>query len=212
MNEFLFPSQLKAKMTIGEGDRVIPIERRRQLHKAIFDCVVRDGRPFDDFNKPGMRSFLAIAIPNYTPPHRTTVRHDLETQYVEHRDALRAIIPTAGWLALTTDIWKNTRREYYICITGHFLTDDFETVPLVVGFRRLAGRHLAPRIRSYIEHELSSLGVNKSWLSAITTDNGSDVKSATAHGFGQRISCLAHNINLTIGNGLCLWRKPNPSK
>lgn len=212
MTTFLFPSQLREKKSIGDADRAIPVERRRQLHKAIFNAIVRDGRPFNDFSKPGLRDFLTIAVPNYRPPHRTTIRRYLAAQYAEHRKVLRAILPNVGSIALTTDLWKSGRRMHFLCITAHCFTDDFECVPLIIGFRRFSGRHLGSRIRLYIEHELDSLGVDRKCIVAITTDNGSDVKLATGFGFGQRMSCLAHNIHLIITNGLSLWRKPDHTR
>jgi zinc finger BED domain-containing protein 1 (E3 SUMO-protein ligase ZBED1) len=212
LTQFFFPSQLKAKKTIRDDQGRLSIDRRRELHSAVLNSIVRDARSFDDFNKPGMRDFLAIAIPHYKPPHRTTIRRNLAALYAEHRNTLRTTLPTLPWIALTTDVWKSARRIYFICITAHCFNNQFEIFPLVIGFRRLAGRHLAPRLRSYIQYELDSLGIDKVRISAITTDNGSDIKAATAYGFGERISCLAHNINLCVSNGLSLWRKPNPKK
>ena len=40
-----------------------------------------------------------------------------------------------------------------------------------------------------------------------------DIKKATlSFDFGRRIACMAHNLNLVVKRGLCLWKKPNIDK
>ena len=212
MNDYLFPSQLKDKNKDDGEEAIVTPERRRELHRAIFEAIIRDGRPFNDFSRPGMLHFLATAIPNYRPPHRTTIRRYLLAKYVEHRKILRSILSGIGSIALTADLWRSGRRTTFLCVTAHCFNKEYECVPLVIGFRSFSGRHLAQRIRLYIEYELDSLGIDKNCIVAITTDNGADVRSATIDGFGQRVSCLAHNLHLTINKGLSLWAKPDPSK
>ena len=216
MDHMQFPSQRRKSKVDKHGvstDQRLSPERRRKLRAAIVDCVIQDGRAFNDFERQGMKNFLSIALPGFSPPHRTTIRRRLAVLYADYRYSLRAVLSTVRWMALTTDIWKSPRRVYYMCITGHVLTEDFETVPLVLGFRRLIGQHLARNIAAYIEYELGRLKIDSACLSAITTDNGADVKAATStNKFGQCISCFAHNMHLLVSNGLCLWRKPDPKK
>ena len=216
MVDMQFPSQHRGKKATSRTLSTEPrmsLERRRLLQAAIIECIIQDGRAFNDFERQGMRNFLSLALPGFSPPHRTTIRRRLAVLYAKYRQSLREVLPTIRWIALTTDIWKSPRRVHYICITGHVFTDDFETVPVVLGFRRLIGQHLAKNISSYIEYELNQLNIDSACLSAITTDNGADVKAATSTSkFGQRISCFAHNMHLLVSNGLCLWRKPDPKK
>ena len=214
MAHMLFPSQRLEKQgdQVGAGQSKLTPERQRLLQAAIIDCIIQDGRAFSDFDREGMKNFLSLALPGFKPPHRTTVRRRLTDRYAEYRYSLRQILPNLRWIALTTDIWLSPRRIHYICLTGHTFTPDFETVSIVLGFRRLIGQHLAKNIAAYIEYELKRLGIEKACLSAITTDHGANVKAATSTKFGQRISCFAHNLHLLVTKGLCLWRKPDPNK
>lgn len=170
MDDYLFPSQLKDKKKNDGDEVIITPERRKQLHQAVFDAIIRDGRPFNDFSRPGMSHFLATAIPNYRPPHRTTIRHYLLAKYVEHRKTLRMILSEIESIALTTDLWRSGRRTTFLCITAHCFNKYYECVPLVIGFRSFSGRHLSPRIRSYLDYELDSLGIDKNRIIAITTE------------------------------------------
>ena len=160
-----------------------------------------------------MRNFLSLALPGFSPPHRTTIRRRLAVLYTNYRQSLREILPTIRWIALTTDIWKSPWHVHYICITGHMFTDDFDTFPIVLAFRRLIGQPVAKNIAAYIEYELNRLNIDSACLSSITTDNGAYVKAATSTSkFRQRISCFAHNMHLLVSNGLYLRRKPDPNK
>ncbi|CAF4551322.1 unnamed protein product, partial [Rotaria magnacalcarata] len=63
---------------------------------------------------------------------------------------------------------------------GHVFTDKYETIPIVLGCRRVIGRHSSTTIERYIEFELKRLSIKQEQLVSITTDNGSDIKKATS--------------------------------
>jgi hypothetical protein len=49
---------------------------------------------------------------------------------------------------------------------------------------------------------------------ATVSDNGSDIRAAIQHSskFGIRLYCLCHGLNLTVKNGLQLWKKEDEKK
>ena len=205
----LFKSQMKKE----EKTPLITIlssEHKRDLHAAAVQCVIRDGLSFRSFRNAGMEEFLAVAVPGYRGPHRKTVRRMIGALYSAHTVELRNIFKSVTSLALTTDIWKSAQKIHYISLTAHVLNDGFECVPIVIGCRHLIGRHFASNLSRYIMYELNRVGISNDQIMSITTDNGSDIKKATSSfDFGRRIACMAHNINLVVKKGLCLWEKPN---
>ncbi len=107
-------------------------------------------------------------------------------------------------------MWKSSRKIHFISITVHTFTNKYEHVPIILGCRRIIGQHLSSTIESYIQYELDRIGVRKDQIISITTDNGSNIKKATSTlKFGQPIRCMAHNLNLVVKKGLCLWIEPN---
>jgi hypothetical protein len=102
-----------------------------------MDCIIDDALLFGTFRRPGMTRFLSLAIPNYVGPHRITVRRHLESAYKKHRTNLRKILVNVGAMALTADTWKSNTRVNYICLTGHFFTQSFDHISLVLGFGRI---------------------------------------------------------------------------
>lgn len=109
-------------------------------------------------------------------------------------------------LALTTDLWKNKKLEYFLTLTAHFLTKDFQFHSMVLSFRKFTKNHKATNITIFINKELIKLNIVDK-ISTITTDNEVTVVSASTalSNNVKRISCMNHNINLAVKNGLKLW-------
>ncbi|CAF4052930.1 unnamed protein product, partial [Rotaria magnacalcarata] len=166
----------------------ISSERRKDLNDSIINAVVQDG---------------------YLAPHRKTIRRQIATLYSLYTKKLRNLVLRLGFLSLTSDIWKNSRQVHFIALTAHAFTSNYEHVPIVIGCRRIIGQHTSVSIERYIKYELDRIGIKPSQVVSITTDNGSNIKKVAATlKFGSPISCMAHNLNLVVNKGLCLWIQP----
>ncbi|CAF2941670.1 unnamed protein product [Rotaria sp. Silwood2] len=158
-----------------------------------------------------MSHILSTAIPEYKVPHPKTVRNRIAALYSTYTTKLRALLPKLGPLALTSDLWRNSRRTNFISLTAHIFTENYKSIPIVLGCRHVVGPHLATSIERYLKYELHRFGIKKEQIISITTDNGSNMKKATSSlKFGDRISCMAHNLNSVIKKSLCLWNEPKP--
>jgi hypothetical protein len=131
--------------------------------------------------------------------------------YHQYREELCLTLAKVKSIALTVDIWTKNKTSF-LCLTGHVFSKTFESVPLVLGFRHFVGAHTADKIKRYIIYEITQLQI-KHKVSAIVSDNGSDIKKAINDiKYGLRLSCLAHNINLVVKNGLDLYDNPKKKK
>ena len=65
----------------------------------------------------------------------------------------------------------------------------------------------AQNITNFIEIELNKLNIFHKVVS-ITTDNESAAAGSNININLKRISCMCHNLNLAVKNGLKLWIKP----
>jgi hypothetical protein len=156
-----------------------------------------------------MCSFLSTAVPGYRGPHRKTVRRQIAVSYSQYTKMLRSILHNAGHIALTSDLWRSSRRQYFISLTAHLFTRRFESVAIVLGCRRFHGQHLGASVERYIQYELDRVNIKAEQIVGITTDCGSNMKKATASSqFGNRFNCIAHMLNMVIKKGLCLWAAP----
>jgi hypothetical protein len=158
-----------------------------------------------------MKQFITTIMPGYVGPSRQTVRKKLDKLYQNRRSMLRDMFKNIPYISLTTDLWLNSRRHYYLVITAHYFVN-CKSESTVISFRRFSGRHLSSRLKSFIIKELKKLNIETKIIS-ITTDNGSDIKAATtSYEFGTHYSCDAHNINRLISTGLGLWKIPKSKR
>ena len=207
----LFKSQ--TQNNVETDATTIPPELKKELFDAAVNCIIEDGLPFDTFRRSGMVKFISKLLPGFVGPHRKTVRRRLAALYSLHTAQLRALIPKLDFLALTCDLWKNSRQIHFISLTAHTFTRKYEHVPIVLGCRRIIGQHLSVTIQRYIQYELNRIGIQQYQIVGITTDNGSNIKQATSTlKFGQPIRCMAHNLNLVVKKALCLWIEPNSNE
>ncbi|CAF4026770.1 unnamed protein product, partial [Rotaria sordida] len=204
----MYNSQRQQRAT--KSNQIKP-EKKQEFHQAAIECIVTDGRPFGDFRRPGMLKFLNIICPGYRGPSRKTVRRRLGAEYHQYRQQLRATLARVESIAITVDIWTK-KKTSFICLTGHAFNKIYESIPIVLGFRQFAGPHRSKNIKKYIRYELNQLEIENK-ICAIVSDNGANIKKASNDiKPGQRISCIAHNINLVVQNGLGLWEKPTKKK
>ena len=133
----------------------------------------------------------------------------MDKLYQQYRSSLRDTLKSISFIALTADLWLNSHRTYFLCITAHYYDENMKYSSAVISFRRFRGCHLAKHLNAFIMKEIEKLDITSKILS-ITTDNSSDIKAAVStHELGTWFSFDAHTINLTVSRGLGLWK---PSK
>ncbi len=207
----MYPSQIKQRERPDKKAIILPF-LKKELDTAAIECIVKDGLSFGTFRRDGMQHFLNTIKPGYRGPSRQTVRKRLDKMYQERRSALKEKFKQVPFISLTTDLWMNSRRYHFLVVTAHYQNDYHQTFSEIISFRCFRGRHLSVRLKKFLLNEIKKLGI-ESKIFSITTDNGSDIKSATSsHEFGIRFSCDAHNINRTISVGLDLWKKTSSKR
>ena len=66
MKDVLYKSQLRESRQKSRGFKFDQQEKKK-IDSAMIDCIIRDSRSFNDFDKPGMRMFLKCIKPGYKP-------------------------------------------------------------------------------------------------------------------------------------------------
>ena len=112
MHQYLFPSQLQQRNSKKLTSTIALLDRRR-FDAAAIECIVDDGHTFGIFRRPGMQKFLATIIPGYHGPSRKTARKHLDKSYQQHCISLRESMKKIPFIALTIDLWLNSRRTHF---------------------------------------------------------------------------------------------------
>ena len=68
LRQHLISKHGKVELIMNNGKKTrssssISSTRRQELHTLLINCIVRDGRVFRDFEKPGMKQVLKEAFP-----------------------------------------------------------------------------------------------------------------------------------------------------
>ena len=183
------------------------------IDKLILNCIVYGGLPYNHFSHPWFNELFSTLEPGYRVSNRRTLQKRIEHQYHEYIDQLKQFLPKDRPIAYTTDVWKSSTRDHYICLTAHVFDDALHPVSILLSFRRLTHRKLSKNLHEFISYELNRFGLTNCSHAGITTDNASDIKAATEHGdFGPRFPCIGHTLNLIINHALCIWKKPNEKR
>jgi hypothetical protein len=130
MRDVLYPSQ--------KGEFKAMEKRVKELNDAAIQAIILDSRSFGDFRRPGMQLFLAIALPGYRGPHRHTVSRRIHQMYDQYCVKLKSLLSTISSVSLTCDLWQ-IRKMCFMCLTVHFLDDNFQQQCFVIAFRRVKG-------------------------------------------------------------------------
>ncbi|CAF1422954.1 unnamed protein product [Adineta ricciae] len=203
MNQFAASSVTKK----SQGIR-FPSEMKKKLDTLVVECVIEDGRSFDDLRRSGLLKIFKQVAPGYTPPHRQTVQKRLVRLYSEHKRRLINRLSTVSWIAMTCDFWSDKRLYSYLCITGHYITSNFEPKSEVLAFSSFEQRHYSTNIAHTLQEKLKELNILEK-TTTITTDGAANmVKTFESFRSGiKRVGCIAHRLHLTVCNSLGLWMR-----
>lgn len=164
-----------------------------------------------------MHIFHELGYANFnTDKSFNTEVSDIEKIYDRERMKLKDImgrIPNR--ICLTSDLWTATTSEGYICLTAHFVDENWKLVSCVLNFCRMKPPHTGIALEAALFDCLKQWGIDKKIFS-ITLDNASANDNMKDHlknhlrvqsnlmGNGEffHVRCSAHILNLIVQEGL----------
>ena len=115
---------------------------------------------------------------------------------------LSDVLQSKNKMALTTDMWTSEANDAYLGLTCHFLTADFELVSLCLAAEPFTGRHTGVNIASCLKHILRDFTIDQAAVSAVITDNASNMDLASRLGEWNSRHCFGHTLQLAIDDGI----------
>ncbi|KAL6654142.1 hypothetical protein ACP70R_007607 [Stipagrostis hirtigluma subsp. patula] len=183
--------------------------------KALARFVVLQELPFSLVDHEPFRTFCATLNPWFEMVSRTTIKEDIVGSYEEQRLALREIIHNSdSRVSLTADFWTSVQNMGYLCITCHFIDNDWKLQKRIIAFRLVASPHdgltmfnaLLKSLQDWhLEHKLFSITLDNA------TNNDKMIEFLKTN-FVQRglipckgdllhRRCAAHVLNLIVQDG-----------
>ncbi|XP_070031712.1 zinc finger BED domain-containing protein RICESLEEPER 1-like [Nicotiana tomentosiformis] len=103
--------------------------------RALAQMIILDELPFSFVEKEGFKKFIGVTIPQFQIPSRRTLTRDCYELYYEQRQSLKKSFNEARpKICLTTDTWTSIQRINYMCLTAHFIDNDWKLHKRIINF------------------------------------------------------------------------------
>ena len=170
--------------------------------------------PFRVVAGEGFREMIQEFEPRFKVPSRATITRDCWKIYEEEAARLKDYFKKSKVrVSLTTNCWTSIQNASYMCLTGHWIDDNWTLQKRILNFRVIEN-HQGDAIGEQILSCLMYWGIDK--VFTITVDNASANNSAIAYlkkrlrsweglvldGEFMHMRCAAHILNLIVSEGL----------
>ncbi|KAH7667126.1 Tam3-transposase (Ac family) protein [Dioscorea alata] len=184
------------------------------IRKKIAYMVIVDELPFKHVEGIGFKEVMHAACPQFRMPSRWTVTRDCYELYLDERKKLKNLLRhNTSKICLTTDSWTSIQKINYMCLTAHFIDNDWNLNKKVLSFCPISS-HKGVDIGQAIEKCLLEWGIDD--VFTITVDNASSNDTVVSYlrekfvnwgkcvleGKWLHVRCVAHIINLVVNDGL----------
>ncbi|KAG8492408.1 hypothetical protein CXB51_009688 [Gossypium anomalum] len=198
----------------GEGHLSTWRFDQEACRKGLAQMIVIDELPFKFVESEGFKKFMFVACPRFHIPSRTTMTRDVYQLYLDERVKIKQLLRSScSRVCLTTDTWTSLQRVNYLCITAHFIDNDWKLNKKILNFCPISS-HKGESIGMVIEKCLLNWGIDK--LFTVTVDNASSNDVAIGYlrkkfnprgglvqnGKYLHMRCMAHIVNLIVVEGL----------
>lgn len=184
------------------------------IRKALAKMLIVDELPFSFVEREGFREFMKVVNPHFLIPSRSTSTKDCYSYFIDERRKFLDMFKTlSSRVCLTTDTWTSGQNLCYMCLTAHFIDDDWRLRKRIIKISPIVG-HSGVLIGRAVEECLIKWGLKN--ILTVTVDNASSNDVAINHlkdvfnhweshvlkGSFLHMRCAAHVLNLVVKDGL----------
>ncbi|XP_031127642.1 zinc finger BED domain-containing protein RICESLEEPER 2-like [Ipomoea triloba] len=122
--------------------------------------ILIDELPFRFVEGQGFRKFILVACPRFKIPSRWTISRDIYQIFSDERVNLKKLFRTSCQrVSITTDTWTSVQRINYMCITAHFIDNQWKLHKKIISFVPVTS-HRGEYIAKALETCLLEWGLN----------------------------------------------------
>ncbi|KAF7130352.1 hypothetical protein RHSIM_Rhsim10G0102100 [Rhododendron simsii] len=159
----------------GRVDVVTHVFSFDDCKRALAEMVIIDELPFRFVEGIGFRRFCKVMQPKFSPvPSRQTITREVGAIHNFERAKLKKLLKGRR-ICLTTDTWTSIQNLNYMCLTAHFIDDDWKLQKRILNFCQVVN-HKGETIGKKIESLLLDWKVDGIFM--LTVDNASSNDTA----------------------------------
>jgi hypothetical protein len=182
----------------------------------LVASVIKHDLPFRFVEYEGIREMIKYLYLGAPLISRNTLKADLKNLHMREKQQVKFMLNGCpGRICLTSDLWTSLTTDGYICLTIHFIDNNWVLTKMVLNFSFMPSPHNGISLCEKTYNMLEEWGIDTKVFS-ITLDNASsnDVcvgllrnqlnikKALLCEGEFLHICCCAHILNLIVQDGL----------
>ena len=149
------------------------------------------------------KDFVHALDPRYIIPSRQRIsQRMIPDRFETTKAALKSQLETAQTPSLTTDMWTSSSNNCYMCVTAHWVDNEFTVHTKCLAVRPAPGSHTADFISKEITDICTQWSLDVRVLHVIT-DSGANVKKAMSQlPTDKWRPCFVHTLQLVVNGAL----------
>lgn len=198
------PSTSNSIVNYMNSTKPLAAHRSKQIDAQLIKMIVKEYHPISIVEDPEFRKFVHLLSPNYNIPTRKTISNSLiPAVYNELKEEIQAMFKKPGIaVCLTADGWtsQNNQNHFY-AITAHFIDGNTQLKNVLLDCIHFTERNTANNIAAMLKNVAFEWDLQNN-VTAIVTDNASNIIKAVKIAGWTQVRCTAHSLNLAVNNGL----------
>ena len=148
--------------------------KKKKAREYLAKYIVLDELPFRHVEGEGFRQYSHYMNPKFNPPSRITIARDIYNLYMDEKKKLKSMMSSER-VCLTTDTWTSIQNINYMCVTSHWIDEDWKLHKRIIGFFQISN-HRGETIANEMMGCLKDWGLWK--VFTVTVDNASSNDTA----------------------------------
>jgi hypothetical protein len=169
--------------------------------RALAELVTVQNLPLSFVTSDAFAKYLKIVDARSKAPTKEKIKDLINDAFQRMSKLLRRELSTVESVSLTADLWTAYSRDGYLGVTVSWINADFQMNEAVLALSHLPYPHTGQAIADRIRRIAEFWGINKKIFS-VTTDGGTNMKSACAKLRTKQVICVAHTLNIIVQKGL----------
>ncbi len=208
-------------LKVGKNDTmdsspIEPYSDQEASLRKFYLAIIMHEYPFNIVEHEYFVEFIKSLRPSFPIKSRITVRKELMAIFVEEKAKLYEYLKSVNCRFSTTmDMWTSNQNKGYMCVTVHWVDDNWSIQKRIISFMHVEGRHTGANLsdaftssitRWFIDKKMFSLSLDNAAANEVCVKDVIEVLNKRAplicDGLFFHVKCANHILNLVARDGL----------